>query len=134
MHYSLPLANWLMSKGYSLYGKSDLKFVEGLYKVLRNAFNYQPKLTREQFLSSGYAERKVMLTYDLLKLCQIKHVQLSSKKNVEKRCVVIMCIHNYYLLYLLLVFQQKSFIIDECRSPSRSADGAGGSWSWVGVE
>lgn len=34
MHYSLPLATWLARQDYELYGKSDLRFVEGVYKVL----------------------------------------------------------------------------------------------------
>lgn len=33
MHYSLPLANWLTRHDYELYGKNDLRFLEGLYKV-----------------------------------------------------------------------------------------------------
>ena len=33
MHYSLPLANWLTKHDYELYGKNDLRFLEGLYKV-----------------------------------------------------------------------------------------------------
>lgn len=78
MEYSLPLAQWLASQGCALYGKSDRRFLEGVYRVLRDAFSYRPKLTREQFLADGYAERKVMLTCDLLLLCQAKHSQLTS--------------------------------------------------------
>ena len=33
MHYSHPLASWLSKHDYELYGKSDLRFVEGVYKV-----------------------------------------------------------------------------------------------------
>ena len=33
MHYSLPLASWLSKHDYGLYGKNDLRFVEGVYKV-----------------------------------------------------------------------------------------------------
>ena len=88
MEYSLPLAQWLMTEGYSLYAKSDLRFVQGMYRILRDAFNYQPKLTREKFLAEGYAERKVMLACDFLLLCQAKHTQLTTKKTARysKRC------------------------------------------------
>lgn len=87
MEYSLPLAQWLVSQGCALYGKSDRRFLEGAYRVLRNAFSYHPKLTREQFLAAGYAERKVMLTCDFLLLCQAKHAQLTScsTKNASRR-------------------------------------------------
>ena len=81
MHYSLPLAKYLMSQGYTLYGKSDLKFVHGLYQVLRNVFNYQPRLTEAQFLSNAYAERKLMLTSDFLVFCQEKHSDLTYKSH-----------------------------------------------------
>lgn len=77
VQYSLPLAEWLVTQGYSLYSKSDLKFTEGFYRVLRDAFNYRPRLSKEQFLAKGYAERKVMLTHDLLLLCQDRHAKLT---------------------------------------------------------
>lgn len=86
MHYSLPLSNWLVTQGYHLYGKSDLRFIEGMYKILREIFNYQPRLTKEQFLSNGYAERKVILTSHLLLFCQAKHIQVTNnQKKVPKR-------------------------------------------------
>lgn len=87
VQYSLPLAEWLLMQGYSLYGKSDLKFIEGVYRVLRQVFSYRPKLTREQFLAKGYTERKVMLTCDLLLLCQAKHIQLTSSSADNKRLI-----------------------------------------------
>lgn len=80
MDYSLPLAQWLANQGCTLYAKSDRRFLEGVYRVLRDAFNYHPKLTRGQFLANGYAERKVMLTCDFLLLCQAKHLQLTKKR------------------------------------------------------
>ena len=33
MHYSLPLANWFTHHGYDLYGRSDLRFLQELYRV-----------------------------------------------------------------------------------------------------
>ena len=87
MHYSLPLAKCLMTQGYSLYGKSDLKFVHGLFQVFRNVFNYQPRLTETQFLSNSYAERKLMLTCDFLLLCQEKHNDLTY--STKKRFVLV---------------------------------------------
>lgn len=46
-------------------------------QVLRDVFQYHPKISRTQFLSIGFAECKIILTVDLLKLCQKKHIQLS---------------------------------------------------------
>lgn len=70
-----------MAKGFDLYGKSDLRFLQGVYSVLRDLFHFQPRLTKEQFLSNGYAERKIILTYNLLLLCQARHKQLSDSSN-----------------------------------------------------
>lgn len=33
MHYSLPLAKWLTQHDYDLFSKTDLRFLEGMYKV-----------------------------------------------------------------------------------------------------
>lgn len=35
------------------------KFISILYRILRNIFDYKPVITKEQFLQSGFAERKV---------------------------------------------------------------------------
>ena len=43
---------------------------------MRDSLHYRPQLTKDQFLSKGFAERKIMMTYDLLKLCQSMHNQL----------------------------------------------------------
>ena len=43
---------------------------------MRDIFNYRPKLTREQFLSEGFAEHKVIQTFDVLRLCQQTHKKL----------------------------------------------------------
>lgn len=45
-------------------------------QVLREVFHYYPRLTKEQFLTVGYAERKLQLVTDLLLACQEKHHSL----------------------------------------------------------
>lgn len=108
MSYSLPLAQHLVESGVELYGRSDLRFVEGLYKVntsyttlclylivlcgcppvfqvMRDTLQYRPQLTKEQFLSPGFAERKIIMTFELLQLCQTKHHQLDGVRTCQKR-------------------------------------------------
>ena len=82
MLYSLPLANTIAAQGYKLYGKSDLRFLQGVYGVLRDLFQFQPRLPKEKFLRKGYAERKIILTLNILLLCQEKHKKIlaSTKK------------------------------------------------------
>ena len=52
-------------------------------QVLRDVFNYRPKLTKEQFLSTGFAERKVLLTRDVLLFCQAKNAELVARVTTE---------------------------------------------------
>ena len=75
--YSLPLSKYLHSKGYELFGKTDSRFLDVVYRMLRDEFNYRPKITRLQFFTdSSFIERKILFTFDLLKLCQSKHRDL----------------------------------------------------------
>ena len=76
LSYSRNIARWLAANGHELFGKSDLRFVEGSYRVLRDEFAYNPRLTREQFFSTGFAGQKMILVRDLLRLCARKHTDL----------------------------------------------------------
>ena len=58
-------------------------------KVMRDVFQYRSKITRDQFLTIGFAECKVILTVDILKQCQKKHTELSGpsiKTSTRKNC------------------------------------------------
>ncbi|XP_019856325.1 PREDICTED: centrosomal protein of 44 kDa-like [Amphimedon queenslandica] len=77
MDYSLPLAKHIASMEIDLYSKNDLKFVDGLYKVMRDVFEYRPQLSRDKFLSDGFAERKIILSCDVLHHCQRMHLKLT---------------------------------------------------------
>lgn len=63
------LADYFASKGYNLYGKKDAKFIECVYKLLRDEFTYKPTITKEQFFSLGFSERKIILTCDIIDMC-----------------------------------------------------------------
>lgn len=77
--YSIPLAQYFSSKEYDLFGKTDLRFLETVYKILRDEFGYKPQVTKEQFLAIGYAERKIMTVCTILKLLKEKHNKLQPK-------------------------------------------------------
>ena len=38
------------------------------WQILRDEFDYSPKLTREQFFGSGFAERKMQLCVDVIQV------------------------------------------------------------------
>ena len=54
-------------------------------QVLREVFHYHPRLTKEQFLTVGYVERKLQMVTDLLVACQDKHRQLSGTQRNGRR-------------------------------------------------
>ena len=81
LDYSISLAQFFASKEYELYGKTDLRFLETVYKVLRDEFGYKPHVTKEQFLTIGFAERKIISLCDILKLLRGKHEEMNPKSS-----------------------------------------------------
>lgn len=66
--------------GFELSGKTDLRFTETLYKVLRDVFQYKPVLTKEQFLQWGFAQRKISVVCDIINLVLQRHNQHKKSK------------------------------------------------------
>jgi len=75
--FSSLLARWINQKGYQLALKADLPFVESVFQLMRREFVYRPVLTPAQFLQpTGFAEQKLILVGDLIRLCKKKHNEL----------------------------------------------------------
>ncbi|KAH3755953.1 Centrosomal protein of 44 kDa [Pelomyxa schiedti] len=74
--YSGVLSRYAFDKGYALVAKTDKRFVESLFRFLREELDYRPQLTLVQFFSTGFAERKLILLFDVIKLCMTKHEAL----------------------------------------------------------
>ena len=68
VRYSKPVAAKILDHGFELQGKSDLRFTESVFKLTRELFDYRSSLTPSQFLTRGYAERKLMLVHDVGRL------------------------------------------------------------------
>ncbi|KAL6109960.1 cep44 [Pungitius sinensis] len=81
--FSPPFAEQLMEAGLELTGKTDLRFTDTLYKVLRDIFHYKPILTKQQFLQWGFSQRKISFICDIIDLVLQKHNQL---KKPRVRC------------------------------------------------
>ncbi|KAJ3238347.1 Centrosomal protein of 44 kDa [Chytriomyces hyalinus] len=68
----LPLLHFGVAQSglfVSVSGKSDARFVETLFLVLRDVFAYKPALKKEQLLArKGFAERKILMAIDVLRL------------------------------------------------------------------
>ncbi|XP_041789868.1 centrosomal protein of 44 kDa isoform X2 [Chelmon rostratus] len=74
--FSPPFAEQLMAMGFELTGKTDLRFTDALYKVLRDIFQYKPILNKQQFLQWGFSQRKISVICDIINLVLQKHNQL----------------------------------------------------------
>ncbi|XP_065592652.1 centrosomal protein of 44 kDa isoform X2 [Cyrtonyx montezumae] len=68
-----------------LTAKSDLRFIEAIYKLLRDQFHYKPILTKEQFLQFGFAERKMQIVCDIINCVVRKHKELSNINKVKSQ-------------------------------------------------
>ncbi|KAI8815789.1 Centrosomal spindle body, CEP44-domain-containing protein [Fimicolochytrium jonesii] len=73
LDYSPELSLYLTTKGFcDLSTKRDIRFMEAVYKMLRDEFDYRPQITRDQFFSTGFAERKLIFISDLIRMVEQK--------------------------------------------------------------
>ncbi|XP_057580493.1 centrosomal protein of 44 kDa isoform X4 [Hippopotamus amphibius kiboko] len=75
--YSPYVAELLVDSNLELIAKNDLRFIDTVYKLLRDQFNYKPILTKKQFLQCGFAEWKIQIICDILNCVMKKHKELS---------------------------------------------------------
>lgn len=85
LKYSRHVAQWIQEVGCDLMGKSDSRFMEGVYKLLRGQFNYNPSLTLPQFFTLGFAVHKAMLLTDLIEHVKSKDAEIRKLKEPKKR-------------------------------------------------
>ncbi|CAD7697406.1 unnamed protein product [Ostreobium quekettii] len=82
LKFSRALARDVSEHGYEIQGKTDQRFVECAFKVMRDIFGMRLVLTPGQFLEQGYAERKVLLLIELLQVCKRRHNDLVRKQRL----------------------------------------------------
>eukprot|EP00064_Thunnus_orientalis_P007105 superscaffoldBa00000771_g7124 len=83
--FSPPFAEQLVEAGLELTGKTDLRFTDTLYKVLRDIFHYKPILSKQQFLQWGFSQRKISVICDIINLVLQRHNQMKKSPEVEER-------------------------------------------------
>ncbi|XP_042727076.1 centrosomal protein of 44 kDa isoform X2 [Lagopus leucura] len=83
--FSTYVAELLVKCDVELTAKSDLRFIEAIYKLLRDQFHYKPILTKEQFLQFGFAERKMQIVCDIINCVVKKHKELSNLNKVKSQ-------------------------------------------------
>ncbi|XP_041473120.1 centrosomal protein of 44 kDa-like [Lytechinus variegatus] len=78
--YSRPVSQLILDRKIDLAAKNDQKFMEAVYKVLRDLFHYVPRITGPQFFSRGFAEHKILLTREVVSMVRNKHKDLTRGK------------------------------------------------------
>lgn len=81
---SRAVAQLLVDKGYDLYGKTDARFVESAFRLLRNEFRCFPTLTPAQFLSHQFVARRLNLVADAAAAVAQKRQELQRQKRREE--------------------------------------------------
>uniref|UniRef100_A0A8C8S4E8 Centrosomal protein of 44 kDa n=1 Tax=Pelusios castaneus TaxID=367368 RepID=A0A8C8S4E8_9SAUR len=83
--FSTYVAELLVESDIELMAKSDLRFIEAIYKLLRDLFQYKPVLTKQQFLQCGFAERKIQIVCDIISSVMKKHKELSNMNKAKSQ-------------------------------------------------
>ncbi|XP_063415603.1 uncharacterized protein LOC134697326 [Mytilus trossulus] len=78
--YSHAIAEMVSSSDTELYGKTDFRFIEAVYKLMRDMFTYKPPVTKEQFFNAGFAERKIIMCADVIQMIRQKNKTLQPNK------------------------------------------------------
>lgn len=77
LDFSPFVARFLAQRGYDLYGKKDVRFLETIYRILRDEFQHRPVLTKAQFFTMGFAERKLQMLALICKNCRELHSKMA---------------------------------------------------------
>lgn len=81
--YSTHIAEILVSLDVELSTKSDLRFIDAVYKILRDVFHYKPVLTKQQFLQCAFSERKIQTICDIIDCVVKKHKEIANRTKVK---------------------------------------------------
>lgn len=57
--YSRKLSKHFLRLGYEMTGMPDRKFMETVYRIMRDVFEIRPSVTQAQFFSPGFGDRKM---------------------------------------------------------------------------
>eukprot|EP00347_Sterkiella_histriomuscorum_P001318 403372494 len=90
MHYALlvyspVVGQFITEKGFELFAKNDFRFMESVYKLLLNQFNYKPSIQINQFFQNGFAERKIIFACEVIEIMKSKHQVLSKVQSIQQQ-------------------------------------------------
>jgi len=78
-NYSEHVKNFLIENKYEIYAKNDIDFIEMIFKILNNLFNYKPPLSSNQFFKNGYSYEKILFCINIIDMVKIKNKELKNK-------------------------------------------------------
>ncbi|KAK1928651.1 Centrosomal protein [Phytophthora citrophthora] len=81
---SRDVAQFLVNRGYDLYGKTDARFVESCFRLLRDEFRCFPSLSVSQFLSKHFVARRLAIVADAATAVAQKRQELQRLKRREE--------------------------------------------------
>ena len=87
LDYSPLVSSFLLTKGYTLKGCTDSKFVEGVFRIMRMEFDHtRLEITPAKFLKTGnYVLHKVRFLLRLIKSIRNKHNLLLKEKRSKHK-------------------------------------------------
>uniref|UniRef100_A0A8C5RSV8 Centrosomal protein of 44 kDa n=1 Tax=Laticauda laticaudata TaxID=8630 RepID=A0A8C5RSV8_LATLA len=83
--FSTYIAELVMESGMELTAKNDSRFVDAMYKLLRDQFQYKPVLSKQQFLQYGFAERKIQIVCDIISYIYKRHKEFSYMNKIKSQ-------------------------------------------------
>ncbi|KAH0616104.1 hypothetical protein JD844_026960, partial [Phrynosoma platyrhinos] len=87
--FSTHITELLVESDVELTAKNDLRFIEAVYKLLRDQFQYKPVLSKQQFLNYGFAERKMQVVCEIISLVYKRHKELSNVNKVMRLLIFL---------------------------------------------
>lgn len=73
LEYSTYVAAFLHERGIRLFGKDDRSFADEVFRLATMHWRLHPHITAAQFLSRGFAERKLLLVIDMIRQARSIH-------------------------------------------------------------
>ncbi|KAJ6668650.1 hypothetical protein lerEdw1_012132 [Lerista edwardsae] len=83
--FSTYVTELLVESDVELMGKNDLRFIDAIYKLLRDQFHYKPVVSKQQFLQYGFAERKIQIVCDIISLVYKRHKDLRNRNKAKSQ-------------------------------------------------
>lgn len=79
MHFSKYVASEINEHSIEVLGLSDARFVDALYKIFRELYKFKMPLTKDQFFSKGFVEKKMMMCAQIATKTRERHQSLAPK-------------------------------------------------------